>query len=95
MWFRDNLLKKKWGLTIGDLARMLSDQRFRCGVCENPIDEVTRHVDHDHRSGKIRGLLCHGCNVSLGHFDDSIETLEKAIAYLRRYRAPEKKEAKS
>jgi hypothetical protein len=40
------------------------------------------HLDHDHETGTFRGWLCHNCNVGLGHFDDSVPLLRKAIAYL-------------
>ena len=41
------------------------------------------HIDHNHTTGKVRGVLCHGCNVSLGHFQHDLDLLDRAVAYLR------------
>lgn len=59
-----------------------------CGICGSAKVGCSKrygnfHVDHDHRTGRIRGLLCQGCNVGLGAFRDNPETLAKAIEYLR------------
>ena len=63
---------------------MLANQNGKCAICA-----TTEHrgrgnfyVDHDHSTGKIRGLLCNPCNIALGMFRDSIDTLKKAISYL-------------
>ncbi|MGE0576133.1 MAG: endonuclease VII domain-containing protein [Reyranella sp.] len=61
-------------------------QEGRCKICRRPAEEgqwKVLRVDHDHATGKIRGLLCHHCNVALGHFGDSPELLERAAEYLR------------
>lgn len=78
-------LKKK-GMTCGDYERMLADQSGLCGICgtAEPGGRGRFHVDHDHSAGTIRGLLCNGCNIGLGHFHDNIESLAKAIQYLDR-----------
>ena len=53
----------------------------KCEICGCPTKLV---VDHNHRDGQFRGLLCSKCNRGLGHFDDNIELIEKAIEYLRK-----------
>lgn len=55
---------------------------FKCEICSEYMDKIC--VDHDHKSGLIRGLLCHECNAILGFFDDNIEVLMSAIDYLIR-----------
>jgi hypothetical protein len=59
-------------------------QDKKCAICEIPI-EFNAHVDHDHLTGLIRGMLCKNCNPGLGQFKDNIRSLERAIDYLRRY----------
>lgn len=59
-------------------------QNHRCAIC---LSETTRskrnwHADHDHNTGLMRGVLCHHCNVLLGHAQDNPETLKRAIEYL-------------
>jgi hypothetical protein len=65
---------------------MLAAQNGRCAICPREISpEIARslHVDHCHKTGRVRGLLCRKCNLGLGNYDDTPEHLEKAAAYLR------------
>lgn len=82
---REERLKALYKLTLKDYEIMLVKQDNRCAIC-NRISESVLHVDHDHESGKIRGLLCGSCNRGLGSLGDSIELLEKAISYLKKIR---------
>lgn len=80
-------LRLKFGLTLEDFDRMLASQGYVCAICFT--DNWGAHgpmVDHDHVTGKIRGILCHKCNLGIGHLDDSISKLENAIVYLKKYR---------
>lgn len=79
-------LQHKYGLTLEQYDAMLASQNGACKICNSFTPGGTSgrfHVDHDHTTGKIRGLLCHHCNIGLGHFKDDISTLAKAIAYLQ------------
>lgn len=76
--------RKKYGLGAEDIYAMVEKQQGKCGIC-GKVPDYPLHVDHDHRTGAIRGLLCAGCNNALGKFGDGIEGLSKAIEYLRRY----------
>ena len=60
-------------------------QNEKCGICGCGLDD-SAHADHDHSSGKIRGLLCFKCNVGLGHFKDDIRLLSAAAEYLERWK---------
>lgn len=75
---------KKYGITLEEYNTLLEKQNFVCAVCKNeyPSDKQLA-VDHDHKTNKVRGLLCNNCNVGIGMLNDSIETLEKAINYLK------------
>lgn len=84
---RAHNLKSNYGLTVEEYDVLLEKQGRGCAVCGSLDSKTTRtkylFVDHCHKTGEIRGLLCHKCNVALGLFEDNIEVLEKATAYLR------------
>ena len=62
---------------------MLFQQNYCCKICGNPeIKDKPLYVDHCHKTGNIRGLICSHCNTGLGNFYDNIELLQKAIDYL-------------
>jgi hypothetical protein len=75
----------RFGLTAIDIAKLLEEQHYCCAICgtSTPGGRGDWHVDHDHKTGKIRGLLCHKCNVGLGCLGDSIDVLVSAISYLK------------
>jgi hypothetical protein len=80
-------LKKAYGITLEDYDRMLSDQGGKCAICgtDNPGSNETHfHVDHDHDTRKVRGLLCERCNIGIGYFDTPV-SLERAANYLRSF----------
>jgi hypothetical protein len=58
---------------------MLAEQDGKCAVCEKPSPE---HVDHDHQTGVVRGMLCFNCNQALGNVRDSLEVLSRLSMYL-------------
>lgn len=78
---------QKYGLTIESRDAILAAQSGRCAICPNVLD-VTKpkgcHVDHDHKTGRVRGLLCSGCNIGLGHFRDNPALLRAGAVYLER-----------
>jgi hypothetical protein len=74
---------KKYGIDVEDWARLFNAQDGRCAICTRKLDGgFHTHVDHDHETKKIRGLLCHGCNTSIGHLAESPDILRRAIVYL-------------
>lgn len=75
--------KRKYNITKEDLSAMLFGQDGLCAICDSPLTE-SLHVDHNHETGKIRGLLCNQCNLALGQFKDSPEVLRKAAEYVER-----------
>jgi hypothetical protein len=80
---RSHTLKANYGLTIEQFDAMLASQGGRCAICR--CDEprgVNWHVDHDHATGKVRAILCHPCNVTLGNVGDSPDLLMAMAAYL-------------
>src|SRR5579863_5460292 len=75
-------LKAKYGLTPEDYDNMLAAQNGLCAICTKK--PKTFHVDHDHDTGKVRGLLCQKCNILLGQADEKPEILIAAIDYLKK-----------
>ena len=88
---RQDYLLKNYGITEDDYNRFLVRQEYKCGICGREKEKL--HVDHNHKTGKVRGLLCNKCNLAIGQFGDDIQTLQKAIFYLRFHKR--KKDAKS
>ena len=77
--------KQHYGLTRADFAALVLKQEGLCAICQTPLDfQVSRrvHIDHDHRTGKVRGILCNHCNRGLGGFLDSPPALRSAANYL-------------
>lgn len=83
---RDATLRAKYGVGQADYEAMLKAQGGGCAICgrTNPGVSWGRnlHIDHDHSSGRIRGLLCQPCNTSIGKFNDDPALLRKAAAYI-------------
>lgn len=77
-------LKRRFGLTLTDFERLLKVQGSKCAICGATYSYGGQRlaVDHDHKTGEIRGLLCKACNVGLGNFNESVEILEKAVQYV-------------
>jgi hypothetical protein len=77
-------LRRKYGISMEEYDRILFAQKEKCAICRRrPEKERRLAVDHDHATGKVRGLLCGKCNMGLGYFDDTAERLDAAAAYLR------------
>lgn len=80
---RDGYLRRKYGISQADYDAMLEAQGGGCGICgDAPPDDVAFHVDHDHRTGEVRGLLCVNCNNGLGQFRESKGRLAGAAEYV-------------
>lgn len=75
---------RKYGLTISQFNEILLKQGGVCAICgsDTPNHKKGWAVDHCHNTNKVRGILCYGCNVGLGHFKDDIEKLLNAVSYL-------------
>lgn len=83
---RKNTLKKVYGLTPEDFDRMAANQNGLCAICGGPPEKSKNKldIDHDHITGKVRGLLCGSCNKGLGMFKDDDDLVFLAAQYLRK-----------
>ena len=81
-------LKRRYGIDAQTFLRLASHQDGKCAICQAPLKKNTKtnhnntHIDHDHKTGKVRGLLCGNCNNGLGRFQDDITLLQAAVVYL-------------
>lgn len=80
---RNCVLRRDYGLTPEDYSAVLEFQKNLCPICKNPLK--TPNVDHSHRTGETRGLVCWHCNNALGKFRDDIELLKAAVEYLENH----------
>lgn len=79
---------ERHGLTKSEKEAMLIAQNYQCAICgchESEINHILA-VDHCHKTGKIRGLLCPECNLAIGKFQDSVEVLQSAADYLAKHK---------
>ena len=84
---RRQRLKRYYGITLEDFERMSEEQNHCCAICNTHVDEARIHnntfcVDHNHKTGEVRGLLCHYCNTALGKLQDNPALLRAAADYL-------------
>ena len=77
-------LKYRFGVSLEEFRERLATQGGRCAICrtDRPGGPSSFRVDHDHKTGRFRGLLCHCCNTALGQVRDSIGLLSKAAGYV-------------
>ena len=92
-------IKVRYGLSQDDWLWMLKEQNYQCKICRKKLKERADKegdrrrnntakdkrviVDHDHKTDRVRGMLCNNCNLLLGHADDDVTILNSAIVYLK------------
>ena len=74
---------RNYNMSVEEYVERVNEQGGACAICRKV--SPTLCVDHDHETGENRGLLCHKCNVGLGHFNDNIELLSHAVIYLAQH----------
>lgn len=85
---RAKYIQLTYNLSWEDYVNMFANQDGKCAICNTDIflaandRNKTAHIDHAHENGKIRGLLCGNCNVSLGGFNDDVKIMQNAIDYI-------------
>lgn len=85
---RESNLRRKYGFGEVVYQELVEEQEGRCAICEEVPTKgrgKKLHIDHDHVTGKIRGLLCGPCNTALGGFRDDVEIVRKAADYLESF----------
>ena len=76
-------LKTKYGITLARFEEILASQGGRCAICKTAQWTKTGpSLDHNHRTGQVRGVLCNRCNAAIGFFDENPERMRCAQIYL-------------
>lgn len=78
-----NKLWERYGITVAEYEERRISQQGRCAICQQTASPLV--VDHDHGNGRLRALLCKGCNFGLGAFGEDITRIRAAAGYLKRY----------
>ncbi len=84
--FKDRI-SRQYHLTVEDYARMFNTQNGECAICHKRLDDTKYkgvNIDHCHRTGSVRGLLCGNCNNGIGYLKDSLDLVRAAAEYLER-----------
>ena len=81
-WRRDRHLRRKFGITEEEFQKILERQGGGCAICGSKAKEINLQVDHCHRTGQIRGILCSRCNLGVGYFLDDGGLLAEASKYV-------------
>jgi hypothetical protein len=88
---RNRELRRKYGIGLAEYEALVKKQGDACAICETTDKGIARgkirywSVDHDHKTGEVRALLCQKCNAMLGLANDDIEVLKKMILYLQKW----------
>lgn len=88
---RDRRLRytiEQHGITWDEYQAMLEAQNHACALCFRGHSEVSLGIDHDHATGRVRGLLCRSCNAALGQFQDDPAALRRAADFIEAHRVP-------
>lgn len=75
-------IKYRYNISKDDYNDLLDNQNNRCPICGKELTDRNTHIDHNHETNSVRGLLCSTCNTGLGKFKDSQDNLFKAMKYL-------------
>ena len=84
---KNNDLKRLYGITLDEHTQMYEEQNGVCAICKGEGDGKWKKlcVDHDHKTGKVRQLLCRNCNMVLGQVNDNVNLLSEMIKYLQKH----------
>lgn len=82
---RRNRIKTNFGITMEEYDTLLLSQNYKCMICSKDISNGKQHLDHCHKTGRLRAFLCGTCNTGIGMLQDSANLCKKASEYLERY----------
>ena len=83
--WRSSFVNREYGITLFDIERMKDEQDGKCSICLTEFILIPSKricVDHDHKTGEVRGILCASCNTALGLLKDDVDRMTRAVQYL-------------
>ena len=90
---KSSFIKSKYGITLDEYKKMWDEQKGLCAICNKPETRKSRyggicllHIDHDHETNNVRGLLCNLCNKALGYFRDNPQLIRNGLNYLIKFK---------
>ena len=83
--WHNRYIAQTYKVTKEQYDALLASQGGFCAICGGPPDRLFYCIDHSHKTGKIRGLLCHKCNSGIGMFQECLANIKKAVEYIERY----------
>lgn len=85
---RNKQFKYKYGITIEQYELMLMNQNNQCLICYREFsDKIKPDVDHDHITKKVRGIICHSCNLGIGYLREDLAVVQRLLNYLKSHTA--------
>jgi uncharacterized CHY-type Zn-finger protein len=81
---RNSHTKRKYGITLEQEIAIKMSQNNKCAICNDELKKHA-HIDHDHKTGKVRAILCLECNTGLGKFKENPKIFKSALKYLQKY----------
>lgn len=84
---RERFIKRTYGISTNEYNQRVADQNGLCAICKQPDQKHPNlAIDHDHKTGKIRSLLCRKCNLILGHVEKNVEHIRLMLQYIENYK---------
>jgi hypothetical protein len=80
---QEQYFKHLWGLSLSELEQLKKKQKYKCACCKEKVDLV---IDHHHKTGLVRGLLCNQCNQAIGKLKDNEQIVSNVLRYLKKHR---------
>ncbi len=74
-------------LSYAEYIEIAAKQNHKCSLCDRNLSEVKINIDHDHSTGEVRGILCKGCNISLGTIEKSLDSVQSQLEFIERQRS--------
>lgn len=77
-----------YGVDAAKWHNLIAAQNNTCAICTRDLAALRACLDHDHRTGAVRGVLCFDCNTAIGKLGDNVAGLRRALSYLQRHEEP-------